>query len=295
MAKKDNKYTKTISNKSQVFGLGRPLNLGETTTRQATLLALISGVCFAIWRTIAGDPSATIGTFAVAAGANVFFSFFIAQELDPEPSRKICGLIGAVLTVVGQVVWGAGSITVLIWALFVLRLLNRSSGSRHQIGDNAIIILMAFWLGKEGFWIYPIVTGVAYIIESQIKGGYYRSLYISGLAFATAAMAVQTGEKAVLSVSYLWLMGITCILLLPEITMANYTTAKGDQDGVRLIPQRLQTAQGFMMVSSFLLAWFQGDEAAKALVPVWMAASGCGIYLLFYLIKNKKENRNLED
>ena len=58
---------------------------------------------------------------------------------------------------------------------FILRMLNRTSGSRHKIGDNVFLTVIAYWLGKDRYWLYPVLTGTAYIIESHIRGGYYRS------------------------------------------------------------------------------------------------------------------------
>lgn len=79
---------------------------------------------------------------------------------------------------------GEGNVLVLLWLLFILRMLNRTSGSRHKIGDNVFLIFIAYWLRKR--WILAFIQYLqarVYIIKSQIKqGGYYRSLYLGGLA-----------------------------------------------------------------------------------------------------------------
>jgi hypothetical protein len=75
-------------------------------------------------------------------------------------------------------------VTMLLWALFVIRMFNRTSGSRHKLGDNIIILVAAFWLGKHDLWLMPGLTAACYVLESQIKEGYFRSLYMAGIACA---------------------------------------------------------------------------------------------------------------
>lgn len=216
--------------------------------------------------------------FGINTAAAFFFSWLIAQELDPD--RKLGGIIGGGLSIVAVLTLGEGNVLVLLWLLFILRLLNRTSGSRHKLGDNVLLIVIAYWLGKDGYWLYPVLTGTAYIIESQIKGGYYRSLYLGGLAFAVTAMADTTAKAHSLSMIYIYLMAICFILFLPEIRMASITEAKGDKDGKRIIPQRLQVAQGVFLMIGFAVPWVHGDSQAAALTPAWMAGIGVGVYLL---------------
>ena len=171
------------------------------------------------------------------------------------------GIIGGGLSIVAALTLGEGNVLVLLWLLFILRMLNRTSGSRHKIGDNVFLIFIAYWLGKDGYWLYPVLTGTAYIIESQIRGGYYRSLYLGGLAFAVTAMADTSMKAHSLSMIYVYLMALCFILFLPEIRMAAVTEAKGDIDGKRISPQRLQVAQGAFLMIGFSVPWAHPEAA----------------------------------
>ena len=46
--------------------------------------------------------------------------------------------------------------------------------------------------------------------------------------------------------------------------------------------------QVVFLLGSLFLIFFCGDVAIKSLYPVWMAAAACGIYLLIFLIHDKK-------
>ena len=292
MAKKGNKYKGYEPGEvydptgiSKYLGLGRPIDFGEKVNKMAVLATIFICVAVTLWKTSSGMDSGEAVMFSMTSGLGFLLSYIIALELDPD--RQLGGLIGGALTVLGYYFFGAGNITVMLWLLFILRMLNRSSGDRHRIGDNVIIIASAVWLGKEGFWVYPLLTGAAYILESQIKGGYFRSLYLAGISLAGLIIAEFSKESVVLTMDMIVLNCFAIILFLPEIRIAEYTQAKGDKNGKRLIPKRLQATMGFFCMLLVAAIFLHGNEAGKQLLPGTMAAIGCGLYLLVALMRHQ--------
>lgn len=292
MAKKGNKYKGYEPGEvydptgiSKYLGLGRPIDFGEKVNKIAMLATIFICVAVTLWKTSSGMDSGEAVMFSMTSGLGFLLSYIIALELDPD--RQLGGLIGGALTVLGYYFFGAGNITVMLWLLFILRMLNRSSGDRHRIGDNVIIIASAVWLGKEGFWVYPLLTGAAYILESQIKGGYFRSLYLAGISLAGLIIAEFSKESVVLTMDMIVLNCFAIILFLPEIRIAEYTQAKGDKNGKRLIPKRLQATMGFFCMLLVAAIFLHGNEAGKQLLPGTMAAIGCGMYLLVALMRHQ--------
>ena len=292
MAKKGNKYKGYEPGEvydptgiSKYLGLGRPIDFGEKVNKVAMLTTIFICVAVTLWKTSSGMDSGEAVMFSMTSGLGFLLSYIIALELDPD--RQLGGLIGGALTVLGYYFFGAGNITVMLWLLFILRMLNRSSGDRYRIGDNVIIIASAVWLGKEGFWVYPLLTGAAYILESQIKGGYFRSLYLAGISLAGLIIAEFSKESVVLTMDMIVLNCFAIILFLPEIRIAEYTQAKGDKNGKRLIPKRLQATMGFFCMLLVAAIFLHGNEAGKQLLPGTMAAIGCGLYLLVALMRHQ--------
>ena len=292
MAKKGNKYKGYEPGEvydptgiSKYLGLGRPIDFGEKVNKVAMLTTIFICVAVTLWKTSSGMDSGEAVMFSMTSGLGFLLSYIIALELDPD--RQLGGLIGGALTVLGYYFFGAGNIVVMLWLLFILRMLNRSSGDRHRIGDNVIIIASAVWLGKEGFWVYPLLTGAAYILESQIKGGYFRSLYLAGISLAGLIIAEFSKESVVLTMDMIVLNCFAIILFLPEIRIAEYTQAKGDKNGKRLIPKRLQATMGFFCMLLVAAIFLHGNEAGKQLLPGTMAAIGCGLYLLVALMRHQ--------
>jgi len=277
--KKRNKFLDMGRNEEGgYFGLGRMIDFSDGVTRLALLLTALTAILATVFKTMHGESSDAAAYFGFNVAMQFFFVFLLAQELDPD--RKMGGIIGGGISIVMALTLGVGNVLTLLWLVFIMRLISQTSGCRHQAGDNAILIIVAYFLGKDGLWLFPALTGVAYVLESQIKGGYYRSLYIGGLAFAVTATANVSHEPVVISSIYLYLMAITFVLFLPAISMAAITKFKGEKNRVPIMPVRLQMAQGAFLVFNFLLTWFHGDEAALDMVPSWAAAIGVGAYLL---------------
>lgn len=292
MAKKGNKYAGYNPEEvydptgvNQYLGLGRPVEFGQRINKMAMMCTLAICVVLTLVKCAEGMDSTSAVTFAFGSALGFLLSYMIAQELDPD--RQLGGIIGGFLTVVGYYFFGEGNILVMLWLLFVLRMLNRSSGDRHRILDNVIMIASAIWLGKLGFWVYPLLTGAAYVLESQIQSGYFRSLYLAGISLAGLLIAEYSKQSNDLSSSIILVMGLAFVFYLPELRLAVYTQAKGDKNNKRLLAKRLQAMMGFFLMILFSVTLLHGDAAAKQVLPGAMAAIGCGMYLLYALMTHQ--------
>ncbi|WP_304135871.1 FtsW/RodA/SpoVE family cell cycle protein, partial [Phascolarctobacterium succinatutens] len=215
----------------------------------------------------------------------VFVAIFICMCFVAGVSKG--WFIGGGLTLIATCFMGEGNILVMLWLLFILRMLNRSSGDRHRLIDNVIMIGSAAWLGLQGLWVFPLLTGAAYILESQIQAGYFRSLYLAGISLACLIFAKYDSVANELSMSNIIIMALAFILFLPEIRVADYVKSKGDKNGKRLLPKRLQTMQGYFCMMLFSLTFLHGNAIVPSLMPAVGAAAGCGIYLFVALLKHE--------
>ncbi|MER2139846.1 MAG: hypothetical protein ABS965_06970, partial [Succiniclasticum sp.] len=242
-------------------------------------------------RQVTGTGTGSVMLDGVSYAAGFFFAYLIGREVDPEPGREWGAFLGAMITLGLEAFLGVdiNGVVGLLWVLFICRMFNRTSGSRHRIGDNVIILGAAFWMGYIGYWLFPVITGVCYVLESQIKEGYFRSLYLAGIAFAMCVITGRGTEIPVLTTTYLYLMGIAFILFLPQLTVAAYSTARDDRHGHYLVKTRLQCAQAVFLLAVGLLIYFGGNKAGIIFLPCIGTAIGTGLYLLFYLVKKKQQ------
>ena len=298
MAKRENKFAKTVRQEdlsNENFGLGRPFDIDERFNRIAIMWTLLSTIILLIIRQVTGTGTGSIMRDAVCYAAGFFFAYLIGREVDPEPGREWGALLGAFVALGLEFFLGSdiNGVVGLLWVLFICRMFNRTSGSRHRIGDNVIILGAAFWMGHIGYWLFPVITGVCYVLESQIKEGYFRSLYLAGIAFATCVVTGRGTEIPVLSTTYIYLMGIAFILFLPQLTMAAYSKARDDRHNRYLVKTRLQCAQAVFLLAVGLLIYFGGNPGGIVFLPCIGTAIGTGLYLLFDLVKKKQQEGGL--
>ncbi len=294
MAKRENKFAKTVRTEdasNENFGLGRPFDFDDRFNRIAIMGALVATIVLLIFRQVTGSGTGSVMLDGVSYAAGFFFAYLIGREADPEPGREWGALLGALITLGLEAYFGVdiNGVVALLWMLFICRMFNRTSGSRHRIGDNAIILGAAFWMAHIGYWLFPVLTGVCYVLESQIKEGYFRSLYLAGIAFAICAITGRNPEIPVLSANYLYMMGIAFILFLPQLTMAGFSKARDDRNNRYLVKTRLQSAQAVFLLATGLLIYFGGNTAGIIFLPCIGTAIGTGLYLLLYLLKKKQE------
>lgn len=249
------------------------------------MCAVAISVVVTLWKCSTGMDSGAAVVSALGYALSFLFSYMLALELDPD--RQLGGFIGGGLTLAATYFMGEGNILVMLWLLFILRMLNRSSGDRHRLIDNVIMIGSAAWLGLQGLWVFPLLTGAAYILESQIQAGYFRSLYLAGISLACLIFAKYDTVANELSMSNIIIMALAFILFLPEIRVADYVKSKGDKNGKRLLPKRLQTMQGYFCMMLFSLTFLHGNAIVPSLMPAVGAAAGCGIYLFVALLKHE--------
>ena len=165
MSKKSNKYAGDQpaaydpTGISEYLGLGRPIDFDKKPVRIAMMCAVAISVVVTLWKCSTGMDSGAAVVSALGYALSFLFSYMLALELDPD--RQLGGFIGGGLTLVATYFMGEGNILVMLWLLFILRMLNRSSGDRHRLIDNVIMIGSAAWLGLQGLWVFPLLTGAA--------------------------------------------------------------------------------------------------------------------------------------
>lgn len=276
-----------ITGIGQYFGLARPFNTDDKVTRFVLLATVLAFCAEAAWKLFQNVPTYDACMAGVSVGFSLLFSFMLGMELDPD--RKIGGVIGGVLAMVWAFWQGEPNFIVMLLLIFVLRMLNRSSGDRHKILDNVLMLLCAWWLGQDGGWLYPMMLGAAYIIESQLNNGFFYSLYLAAFAFGTLWFSNGISkEPAALSIPYIAILAASIILFLPMLRMSVLVEARGDRDGRRLDGKRLRAGNLFFLVTMFFITFFQGDVQGQNLAPAIFTAAGVGIYLVYDLGRKRK-------
>ncbi|CAN0400327.1 unnamed protein product, partial [Phaeothamnion confervicola] len=155
---------------SQVTGLGRPLDLRYPTNLAIALISL----------TVAGTAACIDGTplSGLHAGLDVFFTWALCRELDPE--HDIAAFVAVGLSIFGLLNWGQ-SAAPLFWLLLAVRTLNRTTGLACTVLDSVLLLA----LGVTSGW--GALTAFVFGADAMLPGGRKPQLLFAALAAAGAA------------------------------------------------------------------------------------------------------------
>lgn len=283
--KQENKYLKNRGKVESYLGLNRGLDLTDFSTMIALAASIVIAVVTLSVNLFFGVPIEDGAYLGLILASTFFFTWLLANELDP--GRRVGGIIGGFIALAMYFLLGSGNPIVLLWLMFIVRMFNRTSGSGPKLGDNIIILFMAYYLSLNGFWLYPVVTGLAYAAESQLKKGSYRNLYLAAVCFGITAISSDNLATTInLNLNYIIIMGLAVVLFLPAISMATYIKGRDDRNNFDLDSRRVQAGQAVFLFGSILISWFSGNTQAVSFAPAFAAAMGVGLYLFYIAIQN---------
>jgi hypothetical protein len=271
---------------SDVTACGRTLDPHYPTNLAIALLSIAVTLAAAAARLIGGTPITQSVAWGVGAGLSVFFAWSLSRELDPD--NELSAFVGTGLVIVALLFFDLPSLTALLWLMLALRMVNRTTGLRARPLDSLAVLGLGGWLTWQGHWIAGLITAAAFLLDGLLSRPLRYHLFFSGLVFvATAVVAILRGNVptwagpampvAILSVC-------VATLFLFVIATSCHVRTVGDATGRLLNPRRVQAAQVLALLAALLFAWWDGASGMVAVLPLWAAMTGVGIFRLSILL-----------
>jgi hypothetical protein len=209
----------------------------------------------------------------------------LGRELDPD--HDLSAFVGAGLVLIVLLLVGAPSLLLILWLLLVLRLVNRTTGLPAKPLDSLGVLGLSAWLTWQGYWMVGLVTSIAFLLDGLLPPPLRRQVLVSGLAFLATVilsifhgeMGMETGPTMPVVISLVMMSA----LFLVVIATSGKVQAVGDATREPLVPGRVQTAQMLALLTAILFAWWAGASSVVALLPLWAAIVGVGLYRLAIL------------
>ena len=172
--------------------IARPVDPAYPTNKAVlVLLPLIAGLCAGSawfgWGALVSPGSAALGGALVTFGA-----WAVTRELAPDDNPA--AFISVALGVIALLAFGEASVILLFVCLFLVRVVNRSTGKPLTIIDTVMVLGLVLWAGSRlGQPLLPLVAAIAFVIDGLLAAPNRRSLFAAGLSLAVplAQAAVQ--------------------------------------------------------------------------------------------------------
>jgi hypothetical protein len=275
---------------SDITALGRPIDPSYPTNRAIVILALAGAIAGTILRLLSGAVLLESALWGMGVGFALFLTWALGRELDPD--HGLSAFVGAGLVLITLLLFDSPSLLVVFWLLLLLRLVNRTAGLPAKPLDSLAVLGLGTWLAWQGYWMVGLVTTVAFLLDGLLSPPLKSHLFVSGLAFvATVILSVFRGDIAMES-------GPTTVVVIASVVVAGLflvviatsreLQAVGDATGRPLNPRRVQAGQVLALLTALLFAWWAGASGVVALLPLWAAMIGVGLYRFAILVLERR-------
>ena len=274
---------------TDVTSLGRPIDPSYRTNRAIAILTVVVVAVSTSVQLLTGEGWLESIAWGLSAGFSVFFAWALARELDPQ--HDLSAFVGSVLMLVGLGVYGPPELLPLLWMLLTLRIVNRVVGPPATLLDSLGELGLGGWLTWPGQWVYGLITTVAFLLDGVLSAPLRRQLVFAALSLiSTAAILVvsATGPSpahpSMPALPAIAVVIASSLLFLVVILDSRHTRAVCDTTQQPLDPRRVQAGQALALATGLLLAWSKGTAGLVALLPLWGAMAGTGLYRIFVLL-----------
>jgi len=247
----------------------------------ALTMAVIAGGI--VLQLIAGEELIQGASWGISAGLAVFLAWALGRELDPD--HDLSAFVATGLALIGLLLFDLPNLMALFWMLLLLRMVNRTTGLPAQILDSLLILGLGSWLTWQRSWIYGLMTGLAFLLDSRLSSPHRQHLFFAGIALLASVILYSVsggmpGEGKPSLLAILVVSGMS-VLFVPVIVASHQLSTVGDATGEPLNPRRVQAAQVIALVTGLQIAWWDGDPGVVQLMPVWATVLGVALYKLF--------------
>jgi hypothetical protein len=266
-------------------GLGRALDFSYPTNIAIAALsgATVAGVL--VWTLLSGRALGPAVLVALGTGASVFLGWALGREVDPD--YPLSAFLGAAFTLAGLLLLRLlpGFLAVL-WFLAAARLVNRSAGARPTWVDSIAILVLGVYLIGWRSWLYGLPALGFFLADALLPPPNRRNLLFGGLAAAAVvvrlavALPASPGTELTQAAAPLlwWTLGVGTALGLVLVLTSGGSRGTADATGEPLSAVRVRVAQALTLAGALLLGALLGPPGILALLPVWAALAGGGLF-----------------
>ncbi len=257
--------------KEGLSNLGRPLDPKYPSNLFIMIVSLASFVGFGLFSYLMDGGIVSSLGFGAGSLLTVFLTWALAREVDPD--HHLTAVFATAGGIAAIAVNGVPSLLLPFWALFSVRILNRSTGLKAGPIDNLLSAGLALWLGYSLSWVIPAASAVIFITDSLIRNPKRRQ-FVPGMITAAGAGYFLYLDLSIWGDFSSYPIKLGLVLLLSALFLLVIHDSKkvdstGDRTGKPLSPHRVQFAQLILLLTALLLPLWGGLDGFHESVTFW--------------------------
>jgi hypothetical protein len=264
----------------RLTSINRPLDPNYPTNRLIILIGVVVLIISSLFHFSANNTASTSIIYGTKAGISIFLVWAISREVDPD--REIAAFVPVILSLIPVMIYGMQPLLALYWLLLVLRIVNRSTGSKAGILDILTALLIGLYISYEVIWIVGILTAAAFFIDSRISAPERVHLLASIIMAVFTLFIISGGNNiAIADISLMRTLALISMILLflPFIVSSEKPKSKGDRTREPLEAIRVKMGDILFLTTAISFIFVDTDYTASWPV-LWCIAAGIGLYRL---------------
>ncbi|MFW6104833.1 MAG: hypothetical protein ACOC6I_03230 [Candidatus Bipolaricaulota bacterium] len=268
-----------MANSQKPFTLGRPIDLNYPGNAFILGFSFASFIGYGLATYFGGVSVLNSLAFGARSFLSVFLAWALGREVDPDrPTTAGLAAVGQVI-----VIWfiDVPSLLLSFWALFTLRILNRTTGLKAGILDTVLVTGISAWLGYQLSWVIAGTGAVVFLADGIMESPNRKHLVPGVLLFGEAIYLLATEP-------YIWrdffnypvkfglILAISFVFL--SVIYANKTVnSVADETGERLSVRRVQLAQLVAVMVALLFPLWAGVHGFHQSATFWSVLGGSSL------------------
>jgi len=263
----------------RITSIARPLEWKYPTNRAVILLMPVGALIMAIAGFLQGHDWMQIAGAALTGAVAVFGSWALARELAPDDNAA--AFISMFLAF-ATLRFDIPSLLFLFTALFMVRMVNRSTGLPARYLDSFVVLGLTFWSAWEmetpGLCL---VGALAFVLDGQLRDGQrhqwgFAFIAVAGAIYVYDRFGMGAADPESFSTLDTWLIASVTIIYVAIALLVHRVRAVGDATGLPLSTSRVRAAMfiGLLAASQALV---HGAEGFERVSLVWAVLAGVAV------------------
>jgi hypothetical protein len=275
---------------NDVTALARTIDPSYPTNRAIAALTIFFAIAGTALHVLSGGALLEGALWGVRVGFVLFLTWALGRELDPDHDLSAFVGVGLILIALLSSL-DRPTLVESIWLLLLLRLVNHTTGLPAKPLDSLMVAGLGIWLSRQGNWVAGLATGAAFLLDGLLSPPLRYHRLVSGLVFlATLALSMISEDITVYdrpSAPVLLISAATTVLFSIVIATSRELQTVADETGKPLLLTRVRAAQVLALLTALLYALRFGESGVVAVLPLWAAMAGAGLYRLASLVLSR--------
>ncbi len=278
----------------RLTSIGRPVVPSVRTNLAILVLMPIGALLYAAVGAWQGAAPGVVAASAITGLLVVFGAWALTRELAPDDNAA--AFVAVLFAFAALIAYREVSLLLLFTTMFLVRIVNRSTGLAPRLHDSVLVLALALWCAWSlSMPMLTLVAAAAFALDARLAGGRTVQLCFAAAAVIAFVLLLFTPEGLSLTISLTLdrralVLAVIAVAYVVVIGLTGPMQSVGDATGVSLDTGRVRAG---MLVGLLvpLLVPLTAPDRGDFPVLAWACLAAVAVSgLVMRLARTSKQN-----